>query len=390
MSAIVHRIEHQGPAAHALVIGVGDYPHLKGGKGPLFSGHENMGQLDSAPRSAREFANWLLGKDGYHDPDRPLASVRLLLSEKKGLLGKAAKFKNSETGETIAVPGATLAEVEAGVLEWAEALDTSQDHLGILFFSGHGVMAGVEQILLLSDFGKPGLNTRNAAIRFNSLRNGMTRIAAREQCYFLDACRAYTRAFADAQGARGANFIDPDPDIRIPRRAAQPVFNATVEGASAFGRDGEPGLFTQALLQALKGGGTANRHPPYDWRIDVGHLNDAIGFLVGRTAEREGLGFDQVASAEDLRTIGLGKIRGEPLIPVGLRCSPEDATKVGRFVLPENGEWKRGQPDPLVRYGRNRFEVSFGDGSFGPGTFETDVIPPFKIVEVPVSPGGGT
>jgi hypothetical protein len=32
------------PASHALVIGVGAYPHLVGGDGSLLPGHEGMGQ----------------------------------------------------------------------------------------------------------------------------------------------------------------------------------------------------------------------------------------------------------------------------------------------------------------------------------------------------------
>jgi hypothetical protein len=389
LAAIVHQIEQQGPATHAIVIGVGDYPHLKGGKGPLFSGHENMGQLDSAPRSARDFAEWLIGENGYHDPARPLASLRLLLSEKKGILGRGTKFKNSRTGKNIAVPEATLEEVGAAVLEWAGDLNKNEDDLGIFFFSGHGIMVGVEQILLLSDFGNPGLNTRGAAIRFNPFRNGMNKVAARQQCYFLDACRAYTDAFADAQGARGENFIDPDPSIRFSRFAAQPVFNATVEGASAYGRDGEPSLFAQALLQALKGGGTDNRHPPYDWRIEVGHLNEAIEFLVRRTAEREGLGLAQIPSGQELVPVGLGKIQGAPLVPVALSCAPENATGLGRFLVSDKAAWKKGEPDPLVPYGMQKFEVSFGDASYQASSFAIEVRPPYKIVEVPVAPGGG-
>lgn len=385
-SAVVHQADVEGAAAHALVIGVGNYPYLKGGKGPLFGGHENMGQLDSAPVSARRFAEWLIAKDGYDDPARPLGSVRLLLSEKKGFFGGARKFSNEQTGKSVVVPEASLAETRTAIVDWAKALNADQGSLGIFFFSGHGVMVGLEQILLLSDFGDPAnFNSRSSAIRFNSLRSGMNRIAARQQCYFLDACRSYTPAFADAQGTRGESFIDPDPTIRFDQFAAQPVFNATVEGESAFGRDGEPSLFTQALLQALKGGGTDNRHPPYDWRIEVGHLSEAIEFLVRRTAQREGLGLAQIPSAQELVSLSLGKIQGPPLVPVALCCAPDAATRIGEFRFPEQSKWKHGQPDPLIRYGIHKFDVTFSDSSYQPGSFELEIRPPYRTVEVPVS-----
>jgi len=388
-SSVVHQAEVQGGAAHALIIGVGDYPHLKGGAGTLFSGHENMGQLDCAPVSARQFAEWLIRTGQERDPLRPLASVRMLLSEKKGFFGGATKFDNPVSGESHVVPTATLAEVTSAIVEWKNALDANEGDLGIFFFSGHGVMVGLEQILLLADFGdSAAAKTRGSAIRFNPFRAAMARIKARQQCYFIDACRAYTQAFASAQGVNGESFIDPDPSIQFGSFAAQPVFNATVEGESAFGRPGEPSLFTDALLQALKGGGTDNRYPPYDWRIEVGHLNDAIEFLVRRRAEREGLGLLQIPSAQELLPVQLGKISGAPLVPVGLRCAPGEATAAGQFICPDQAQWKSGQPDPLIPMGTHKFEVTFSDSRYTAGSFEMEIRPPCRIVEVPVALGG--
>jgi hypothetical protein len=376
--SLVHKAEIQGNAAHALVIGVGDYPHLAGGSGELFPDHENMGQLGGAPISARRFADWLIGPEGYHDPNRPLASVRLLLS------GGDGTYPNPATGESHAVPPATLAEVTAAIGEWVKALDANEGDLAFFFFSGHGVMVGMEQILLLSDFGNPAaLKVRGSAIRFNPFRAAMSRYAAREQCYFLDACRSYTDTFASALGAAGESFIDPAPKI-FSRFVAQPVFNASVEGESAFGRDNEPSLFTEALLQALKGGGTDNRHPPYDWRIEARMLDDAVAWIMERRAEREGLKGLAIPSAQESRAITLGKIRGLPLVPVALRCNPGDATSLGRFSIPEAAQWRQGEPDPLVRYGTHRFEVTFEDPRFKPASFDLEIRPPYRTVELPV------
>ena len=60
------------PATHAIVIGVGTYPHLNGGDPERLSRyHGGLKQLSSPPESAREFTNWLL--DEFHNPAKPLA-----------------------------------------------------------------------------------------------------------------------------------------------------------------------------------------------------------------------------------------------------------------------------------------------------------------------------
>lgn len=385
MAALVHNSPTQGAAAHALVIGVGDYPHLKDGKGTKFSAHENMGQLTSAPVSARRFAEWLIAKDGYHDPARPLASVRLLLSEKTRLRSQS-RFKNSATGETHSVPLATLAEVEAATRDWAKALKENEEHLGLFFFSGHGVMSGFEQALLLSDFGddKDLLPTKYA-IRFNQFRTGMKWIAAREQCYFVDACRSYSPAFAEAHGATGEAIIGPDKNAAFSRQVQQPVFNATLEGEPAFGRTREPSVFTAALLWALRGGGADDVSGPDQWRIDAAQLQRSIEFIIKRSAEREKMIFTQISSGENMTAVTMGELRGPPLVPVKLCCAPDDATALAEFVYPVAKKWLHGQPDPLIDYGKHQFEATFSDGGYLPGTVQLEIRPPYRTVSITVS-----
>jgi hypothetical protein len=77
MGATVYSRRFNGAATHAIVIGVGHYPHLPGGKGrPKFRAHGGMGQLKSPPESARVIARWLI--ENYAHPDKPLATVSLL------------------------------------------------------------------------------------------------------------------------------------------------------------------------------------------------------------------------------------------------------------------------------------------------------------------------
>ncbi len=79
---LIYNTEIDGPATHAIVIGVGDYPHLLGGSGEMLPRNkcEYMGQLTSPPHSARKFADWLI-QDYTNQQDKPLSSVELLLSD---------------------------------------------------------------------------------------------------------------------------------------------------------------------------------------------------------------------------------------------------------------------------------------------------------------------
>src|SRR5688572_29148314 len=69
-SFLVHDAGVGGPATHALVIGVGAYPHLNGGSGRLSPQHDGMEQLTSPPISARQFASWLMSE--FNHPQKPL------------------------------------------------------------------------------------------------------------------------------------------------------------------------------------------------------------------------------------------------------------------------------------------------------------------------------
>src|SRR5687767_1036671 len=94
-----------GPATHAVVIGVGHYPHLPGGRRRQVERPEGMGQLTSPPHSARSLATWLI--ESYNYPQKPLADVALLISEPK-----ATMFRNPRTGASAAVEAATIDNIE--------------------------------------------------------------------------------------------------------------------------------------------------------------------------------------------------------------------------------------------------------------------------------------
>src|SRR6266850_4512990 len=75
----------EAPGAHALVIGVGQYPHLLGGDADIIEDPMGLRQLESPPVSAKVFTHWLIPKVDpqqaqFSNPDAPLATVDLVLS----------------------------------------------------------------------------------------------------------------------------------------------------------------------------------------------------------------------------------------------------------------------------------------------------------------------
>lgn len=379
MSALIHYDSTvSGPAAHAIIIGVGDYPHLLGGTGTVWNGHEDMGQLTSTPVSARAFADWLIDPErGYLDNGRRLKSVRLLLSEEC-----PQPYRNLATGADHAVPAATLDTVDPAIKGWAREFSSEGD-LAIFFFAGHGITTGIEQALLLERFGDAdNFAVGKDAIRFSGLTTGMKWMPPRDQWYILDACRSYSKAHSRRYGGVGESIIDPDPDKDFDGYLKQAVLNATLEGAPAYGRKGRTSVFTEALLQALEGGGSDDLTGPGDWRLYAGQIGHAVEFIVRRTALRAGLGQKQLPVSEGPGSLHIGKLRGNaPMVPVELCCTPDDATAMATFWFNEIS-WQRGQPDPLIEFGDHEFMAAFEGGLFPNAVLARSIRPPYRRVAI--------
>lgn len=142
--SVVHLDEHaDSPCTHALVIGVGKYPHLAGGEAPV-ADPDGMRQLSSPPISARTLATWLLAE--YHDPGRPLGSLALLLSEET-----PTPFVNPRTQQAHEVETATIDNILTAVTQWYDRGDSHVDNRLVFYFCGHGVSQGDDMALLAAD-----------------------------------------------------------------------------------------------------------------------------------------------------------------------------------------------------------------------------------------------
>lgn len=267
----------QGSATHALVIGVGDYPHLLGGGGRLSDAHDGMGQLASPPLSARRLAKWLI--EDFHNPEKPLASLSLLTAE-----AAPEPFDDPKMpGQGHAVVRAELAAVRQAVEALFQRANQHEDNLVLFSFCGHGIAAGNDTALLLADYGANELHPLAGAMDFRRLRGGLGRGKASEQIFFVDACRASTDTLLGNDGYAGEVVIGGGPRPLGTPSLRAPVFYATFNGAKAYARPGQTTIFTNALLKALADLGADDEMG--NWRVSTNRLQAALEHVATREAK---------------------------------------------------------------------------------------------------------
>ena len=342
MTSLVFRKKVNGPATHAIVIGVGHYLHLPGGKAKKkYSQPVGMGQLKSPPISAKAIARWLI--EEYEHPEKPLASVSLLVSETND---SGFTFNKGKTEKTVAVPLATFPEVEKAIREWHELGNQDPNHLLLFFFCGHGIGRGTDLALLLADFGAVDNAPLNGAFDFRRFRQNMDECAAREQCYFVDACRVGSELLINNNGFAGNPIIHQVGTTNTSGRFRQaPVFHSTLSGAQAYAEPGKPSLYTLALLDAFAGAGAGEEEGP--WQVRTNLVHDVLNFLVKEESQRLSLPELQISATDDLSNILLNVVK-KPLVPVIVNCKPSSATAKAmlRCEGPDFNESRKPHKDP--------------------------------------------
>lgn len=306
---------------HALVIGVGDYPHRPFG----------LKNLSSPPKSAAMFLNWLT--DNHNNPSAPLGTVELLRSP-----AEPATIRGVETTHDTA----TISNVQLAFDNWYDRCDQSADNVAIFYFSGHGLERGVDRILLAEDAGGSKNRTSYGAFNFTLTYLGLQECKANVQCFIIDACRD--------TNAKLANLIDEPSALKaangraVERRDA-PILEATVGGRQAFGEVDTPTRFTEALVNALSGPGA--RLLNGQWVIEFDQLAQTIDLLLQVPGAPE-----QHCSREGRRWYGrtqLHYFRQPPLVSVQIACEPAEAMPLANLFVQDGGAMNMdsGTPPPL-------------------------------------------
>jgi hypothetical protein len=262
---------------HALIIGVGGYAHLEGGRGkeiedPLRYG--NLGQLTSPPRSALAFANWL--RDSNHDRWKaPLATIEGLISP--------APTDPDPAGSDHSFPGATIDDIQAAFDAWTERCSSDADNVAVFYFCGHGLQSE-EQILLASDFGRYS-NHFKGAFAFDSTREAFLQHSPRTQCFFVDACREVTVGVVENLGGATAEPL-MKPQAYDRRRCDHDLtLQSSAPFESAFAPREDVSYFTTALMAALQGG-AASADEYGEWVIQTYGVTSSIDELVRAVSGR--------------------------------------------------------------------------------------------------------
>lgn len=368
-------IAAESPATHAIVIGVGSYPHLVNGSGALADLNGGMRQLSSPPTSAYEIATWLLDK--FNNPDKPLASISMLISD-----DALKQYTHARLDQTFTPQMANLFHIKKAVREWKTLGDLNEDNLMLFFFCGHGVAGGIEQVtLLLSDYGEDNSMPMDGALDFSAMKRGMSQCAASQQCFFIDACR--TRAnIATATTATGQQIIQDNLKRDFDSDLSLAVIYATLDGEKAYGRVNKPSFYTEELIIGLNGAGSNKRNGKGVWRVSTNDLHSAVhrGLTLRGDKLKSPIAESSIFEFHELQQ--------DPVVPIAVYCTDESDTDLATFRclkagneikrrLPEENEWYTDIP-----FGNYDFEAEV-DARKGQRKDEI-VMPPYQEIQIDV------
>lgn len=282
---VLHDDRSHEPGTHVLLLGVGNYPFLKNGtSGKPFHMPMGMGQLSSPPVSVRKMASWFMdGATGFHNPERPLRSMQVLCSS------AVPVQLTTGAGRLKTIDPARMSKVERAVNEWMARASRNPDNIAIFYFCGHGVAFGeAENSLLLEGFGGKQTNPMSDAIAFDEMRLGLLRhCEANHQIHLIDACRTPpTKQFTELYGNRVTGNPIAVAGLSLGLRGKiAPIFFAAGLASTAYGDPDKPSLFTEGLLQSMRG--TASRNKADQWSIQVNALAEGINQCVASRGEEE-------------------------------------------------------------------------------------------------------
>ncbi|ADV14910.1 hypothetical protein Mesau_05941 [Mesorhizobium australicum WSM2073] len=224
------------PATHVMIIGVGAFQSKK------------LKPVTSPPISARAIADWFLDqKAGFTNPERPLGSLALALSETPP--GQAGAQYASVT-----VPRATFAEVKAAVKDWVKRANTHKDNVMVLFLSSHGESFGRRTAFLLEDYDTDPLEQTAGMTEIEQFITALENAVPTSQLLLFDCCRLKTSLGLPAEEEFGTKLISLSrarDDHGGTRH--QWALCSTSLYEEADGRRDKTTVFTDSLLRALNG-----------------------------------------------------------------------------------------------------------------------------------------
>jgi hypothetical protein len=314
------------PRTHALVIGVGEYLHLPGGR--LYETRRakhtlGLKQLTSPPISAKEFAHWLIAY--LKNRSAPLGSVELVLSP-------AVAWTPPNDMMPVPVEAAMFENIKKAFDRWDDRCNADPGNIGLFYFCGHGFQWPKIR-LLASDFGADPKTPWENAIDIDTTWLAVKLDGrARAVCFFLDACRDVP--FDPQQYPGFSSRALKDAEYTGRGVADLPVLVPAVFGGQAHAPpSGHVSYFTQALIRCLDGLGASS---PYDgriWKVNTDSLSWAMQTCMARTKVLD----DQRGVCENRgpssRRTDLHELSGTPRVMTTIGYDPPAALEFANLSL---------------------------------------------------------
>ena len=317
--SLVHHVDVNGPGTHVISLGIGHYDHLEGGGQAPTRHHLNLKQLTSPPISARKVAAWFI--ENFDCTESPLASVALVLSERQ-----SAEFRNGRTGRTFTVPTGLTEEVRSALRAWVRRAEVDPQNRIMLYFSGHGLSEGLQNLYLLRDYGKDSDDPLAGALNYQSFIAGLATRKPSNQFLLFDACRSADQIAAlNRNGGQPIFAAVPDGRLEITQPMRQcPIFSTEVD-RQALGRPNEESLCARAFIRVMNGACCTKEEN--EWYITTDRIVEALTYFQNRElrkSERR-----QPADANSYARIHLRRLTRTPSIPVFVRLGdPTLASRV--------------------------------------------------------------
>lgn len=343
------------PGLHVLLIGVSDYRFLPTADDPPGEGLHALKQLRSSSLSAVALGRKIEALDAEGRLVRPLATVRLAHAPSPEEIAKDAALA------TMGGAPANRADIAKALKAWREDLATSKDHQALFYFCGHGIRRSFEEsILLAADFLDPDVPKLFNSFRLSNVRNGLVPgqsfpDIAREQFYFVDACREKPDALDTLDSTETPKIFDAELGGLDDRRA--PVFFATMTGGLAAGLPARPTFFADALIWAMDHGSFGARTMPglgTVWPVTAPSLKVGIetsDALFDSRVELTGLVADPVLCFR----------RDPPQLPFRIALAPEPLPgKIRKLSLKELNTKQCLDISPIETVGPHAVSISAG------------------------------
>jgi hypothetical protein len=221
------------------------------------------------------------------------------------------------------VPTGTTAEVKSALAAWMTRAEANADSRIILYFSGHGVSAGMENLYLLRDYGKDPQDPLSGALNYNRLLSGLATRKPSNQFMLFDACRSVDPVAAlNTSGGQGVFFADPAGRLGLAQPMQQcPVFSTELDRL-AYGRPNEESLCARAFIRAMSG--ACSKRLGNSWYIMTDRVVEGLSDFQNRELTQAGAAIQQSADANRYAKIPLRRLPGVPLIPVFIRLADKN------------------------------------------------------------------